>query len=634
MPVLASAPSWSELSCAYRRLLVAVILGIFALIPKAHARAVNPKIMPLSEVKPHMKGYAVTVFSGTTSDRFEVEIIDIVPDFLTGMDVILFRALDPRLKHSGIVAGMSGSPVYINDRMIGAVAYGYAFNKDPVGGITPIEAMLEINKLPYRPEVQLRNARWKATRAEPQANAWLTPTDDPLLSRARHSKPSSSQDLIPLGQTLGLGGFGRLSREYLAQALSLNAVQAGSGRRQKKSTAKPRKKKWSPGDSVSVLLIDGDNAAASNGTVTWVGGPKGRRLLAFGHPMQGSGATELPIADAHVHTIISSVQRSFKLASPLQEQGTMIQDRQPAIAIDTQTKAPMIPVTTVIQGPDPKLKPRRYQNRVAVHPDMTPSLVTSILLNAVGEAAGDTTEMVLHTAHEIEYSTRSGKSTARIDERTFFNQGADGRVLAQSRALTALSAILYNPFELGRVHRIVQKVDVQYGAPVEIIDRVLMQSAVARAGEKLNLVVKLKGLRDQKVRSVPVQIKIPRHCAGQSISVQIAGGDWARPYQPMANSVDAIVKSLAASFPEKSMVATIFTEQEGLSTRHGMLEQLPPSIMGTLSAQASTQERVRFKHASRRVFPQKKFIAGSHQFRLDVQQPRRDLSLPATYSHR
>lgn len=636
MPVVPNANASLAVSLVRRRSWLAVILLIAAsLLPCAALRAqpTSPKLMPVSEVRPHMKGYAVTVFSGTERDRFEIEIIDVVPDFLTGMDVILFRALDPRLKHSGIVAGMSGSPVYINERLVGAVAYGYAFNKDPVGGITPIASMLEIDALPYRPDVQIRSKRWKAPQSQSWSTKWLDPRQDPLMSRKPASSGRGTQALTPLGQTLGLSGFSPQSREFLGQNLALAPIQGGSGPKNRPKKGPKRQKTFAPGDSVSVLLIAGDNAAASNGTVTWVGGKNNERVLAYGHPMRGSGATELPIADAHVHTIISSVQRSFKLSSPIQEQGVMVQDRQPAIAIKTNLRAPMIPVTTEIQGPEARLKPRRYQNRVAVHPDLTPSLVTSILLNAVGEAAGDATEVIVHTDHEIEYSTKDGRNTARIEERTFFPAGADGRVLGRSRALSALSAILYNPFDLGEIHRVVQKIRVEYGAPVERIESIQLLSSEVRAGETLSLLVKLRGIRDQKYRMVPLRLRIPKHCANQSISVHVAGGDWVRPYRAIANSVDSVVRSLSAAFPERSMVATIYTEQEGLSTRHGMLEQLPPSIMGTLNAPASTQEKLRFKHAARRVLPQPTFIAGAHEFRLDVKGPRLDIT-PNSYFSR
>ena len=113
----------------------------------AQARRQRTEVMPVDEIRPGMKGHAVTVFSGTQSDRFEIEIVDVVPDFVPGQPVILFRALDPRLQHSGVVGGMSGSPIYIDGKMIGALAYGWPFNKDPLGGITPIEPMLEVGQL-------------------------------------------------------------------------------------------------------------------------------------------------------------------------------------------------------------------------------------------------------------------------------------------------------------------------------------------------------------------------------------------------------------------------------------------------------------------------------------------------------
>jgi hypothetical protein len=116
-------------------------------------RAAPIDTMPIEDVRPGMKGYAVTVFSGSDTDRFEIEVIDVVRDYQPKQDAILFRSSDPRLIHSGIVGGMSGSPIYIDGKLVGALAYGYRFNKDPIGGITPIKNMLAVGDLPYRPEV-------------------------------------------------------------------------------------------------------------------------------------------------------------------------------------------------------------------------------------------------------------------------------------------------------------------------------------------------------------------------------------------------------------------------------------------------------------------------------------------------
>ena len=119
----------------------------------AQVQAAPTATMSVDDVRPGMKGYAVTVFSGSDTDRFEIEVIDVVRDYQPKQDAILFRSSDPRMVHSGIVGGMSGSPIYIDGKLVGALAYGYRFNKDPIGGITPIKNMLAVGDLPYRPEV-------------------------------------------------------------------------------------------------------------------------------------------------------------------------------------------------------------------------------------------------------------------------------------------------------------------------------------------------------------------------------------------------------------------------------------------------------------------------------------------------
>ncbi|HEY0136280.1 MAG TPA: SpoIVB peptidase S55 domain-containing protein, partial [Nannocystis sp.] len=166
-------------------------------------RAAPVDTMPVEDVRPGMKGYAVTVFSGTDSDRFEIEVIDVVRDYLPKQDAILFRSADPRMVHSGIVGGMSGSPIYIEGKLVGALAYGYRFNKDPIGGITPIKNMLTVSDLPFRPEV-LPEAR-TGPRAQARngaagwADAMLGLGVSPLPARRRPADLDPVNGLAPIG---------------------------------------------------------------------------------------------------------------------------------------------------------------------------------------------------------------------------------------------------------------------------------------------------------------------------------------------------------------------------------------------------------------------------------------------------
>ncbi|MBK8716979.1 MAG: hypothetical protein IPN32_19835 [Deltaproteobacteria bacterium] len=258
--------------------------------------------LPVSSIKPGMKGYAVTVFSGTGTDRFEIEVIDTIDNYLPHQDAVLFRANDPRLEHSGIVGGMSGSPIYIEGKLVGALSYGWRFNKDPVGALTPISNMLEVGALPYRPDVLPHPAAGGARKgAAAWADAMLGLRTDPLPPRRRPQELDPAEGLVPLTVPLSVSGLGNGATRMLVDSFGLQPVRGGGAGGRAEDTAKAATPKtWKPGDSVSVVLVRGDSSVAGNGTVTWVG-PKGDRLLAFGHSMFNDGPTNVPIADARVH---------------------------------------------------------------------------------------------------------------------------------------------------------------------------------------------------------------------------------------------------------------------------------------------------------------------------------------------
>src|SRR5687767_13289169 len=200
-------------------------LAAFAALATS-AKAAPVDIMPVEDVRPGMKGYAVTVFSGNETDRFEIEVIDVVRDYQPKQDAILFRSNDPRMIHSGIVGGMSGSPIYIDGKLVGALAYGYRFNKDPIGGITPIKNMLAVGDLPFRPEVlpEARTGiRAGAARRGPEAwaDAMLGLGVSPLPARRRPAELDTVNGLAPIGVPMSVSGFGTEATRLLADQLGL-----------------------------------------------------------------------------------------------------------------------------------------------------------------------------------------------------------------------------------------------------------------------------------------------------------------------------------------------------------------------------------------------------------------------------
>jgi hypothetical protein len=523
------------------------------------------------------------------------------------------------------VGGMSGSPIFVEGKLVGALSYGWRFNKDPLGALTPISNMLEVGELPYRPEVLPRPAGPRG-RARAGGKAWadqmLGLHTDPLPARRRPAELEEGLDLEPLPLPLTVSGFGPGTARLLGETFGMVPVRGGSGpggadeASTKKASEGSKKKAWKPGDAVSVVLIRGDSSAASNGTVTWVG-PKGDSLLAFGHSMFEDGPSNLPMADARVHTILNSVDRSVKMSSPLTIQGVMVQDRQPAIALRTDLRAPMIPVVVSMQGPDPDLGPRVYRNEVAFGMELTPNLVAGLLAEAVDEAGRDATEVVIALHHEIALETSRGPLTLEMDEEVFFPQGLMGRLLGRSRGVLAVMAALDNEFEVAKIRSTTHEIRMQYGSPIETIEEVRLLDEEIREGDVIRLAVTLRAFKGD-TRELVVPLRIPDDAGGEEIKIELTGGDGAVPYRPLPDSLATLLETIEQSYPSRSLVTSIYRQDEGLSTRHGLIEDMPDSVLESLVDRGSTAEIVRFKRMARRVLATETIIEGQHTLDLDV----------------
>lgn len=605
---------------ARRRIgLGALLLAGLALTgPATAARTVET--MPVSDVKPGMRGHAVTVFKGQQTDKFELEIVDVIHNYLPKQDAVLFRSNDPRLEHSSIVGGMSGSPIFVEGKLVGALSYGWPFNKDALGALTPIDNMQQVGALPYRPDVlrapKARGKRRRGTRA--WADMMLGLDTSPLPSRRRPQDLDASESLVPLSVPMSVSGMGADASRMLGDALGMTPVRGGG--RGSAQAGNAAKKGWSGGDSVSVILIDGDSSVAGNGTVTWVS-PKGDRLLAFGHSMFDAGPTNVPMGHARVHTIINSYQRSVKVSSPLSIDGLMYQDRQAAIALRTDARAPMIPVSTTVRGPDPDLPARTYDNRVAFGVDLTPNLVASILAEGLDEAGRDSTEVVFKLHTEIEYESENGHQQLDFDEEVFFSGGLVGRIAGRTRSVLAVLALLDNDFEVAAIQAIRHDISMEYGAPIDEIHNVRFLQDTIRAGELLEVEVTFQDYDgDQRTEVFP--IRVPDDAAGEEIMVELAGGDVTVPRRPLSDDLDDLMTTLTQAYPSRSVVLSIYRQGEGLATREGLMPQLPDSVLETMLDHGATQPSIRLKQMSRRVIPTKSIVVGSHRLKLDVQAPK------------
>jgi hypothetical protein len=350
-----------------RKIALAPSLAILVCLGAA-ANAAAPPILPFESVRPGMKGVGRTVFQGDRIEEFQVEIVGLIPHIGPDQDLILARCTGGPLAMTGILAGMSGSPVFIDGKLIGAVAYSWGFSKEAIAGITPIGEMLAIGSRAEAAGAGKGRAGARVAWGE-MLSSIERPSDldgffAQRLDRLGARPVSGASPALPLAVAgLGAAGVSRISPQ-LSRAGFLpmqSSAPAGAGG----ATGK-----LEPGSPVGVKLVRGDVDMTATGTVTWVDGD---RLYAFGHPLYGLGDIDLPLTGARVETLLASLEHSSKIAVPLAEAGAFRQDRASAIVGKLGALPAMIPVR--LQLTDGGGAKRTYAFDVADDPLLAPILL-------------------------------------------------------------------------------------------------------------------------------------------------------------------------------------------------------------------------------------------------------------------
>ena len=326
--------------------------------------------LPLTDVRSGQRGYGLSVFTGTEPEKFEVEVLGVLRNPVPDSSYILARLTGRNLEETGVIAGMSGSPVYIDGQLAGAVSAAWPFSREAIALITPIGEMRRRSaELPAAMPVAAGDRRAAARDAARRTLPDRPPRAPPGRAAAR---------ALPSGATVGLqwsaAGFGGEALDLMRRALGRR--RAG-GRR---PTAAPPSA-LVPGGAVAGVLVDGDLRLAVTGTVTE---RRGDEVLAFGHPFLGVGPVSLPMAPAEVLTVLPSQFSSFKIASFGEPVGAFDQDRQPGMRGRVGARAPMVPMTVEIEG-------RTFHTRFAPLPQVAPALVAITALGCLqtaGHVAG------------------------------------------------------------------------------------------------------------------------------------------------------------------------------------------------------------------------------------------------------
>jgi hypothetical protein len=337
------------------------------------------QFFPLSDVRPGLHGVGRTVFQGNRVEEFQVEILGLLENLTPKQTIILAKLSGGPLAETGVMQGMSGSPVYIEGKLVGAIALGFPFSKEPIAGIQPIEQMLADASFAAHPATAPSRGEFGRLRNMPTA------ASRPVVrvSGAQTSDSSSAAwpdaaDMADIATPLALSGF----TPRTLQIFGSEFRKLGFEPQQGVSAGTPASQQYTgtvvPGSMISVELLTGDMVISADGTVTYV---NGKRVYAFGHRFLDGGTTELPFARADVVALLPAVNTSFKLSAAREWVGTMLSDRSTAIAGEIGRRARMVPITISVHSP--QLGAHDYHFEVVHDRLLTPFITQAAIFSTI-----------------------------------------------------------------------------------------------------------------------------------------------------------------------------------------------------------------------------------------------------------
>jgi hypothetical protein len=567
-------------------LLLAVAVGLPA----------QSRTFPVDEIKPGMVGIGRTVFEGDRLDEFKVNIIGVLRNSIgPRRNLILARLEGGPLANTGVIAGMSGSPVYIDGRLVGAVSYSLGqFSKEPIAGITPIDEMMADATLPgprrqvARVDLQMPLTQDSLRASLRQAFSWIRPFADSPSDVQVFGDQSVNAGigtlLRPIATPLSFGGFDPSIIDPVVSAFrdqGFATIMAGSEQlaySQVQSNG-ARLPALRPGDPIGVGLMNGDFEVGATGTVTEV---DGNRVYAFGHPFYQLGPTQFPMTRAHVFTVLPSLAASQKIASTGEIVGIVSQDRATTIAGTLGPGPSMIPVTLTLSS---ERGTRKSFNIGIVRDQLfTPLLAYVAILNTLTsyERQNGVATYALKGAATL-------KKYGRVDFEDLFT-GDQPSVGAAASVVAPINLLMRNAFEDVDIESLNLEIDASEQPRSATLERVWVDGTRVKAGGPATLKVLLRTYRGDEITK-DVTIQIPPNARG-SVQVMVADGVRLSQFesrelqvQPLqATGLPQMIRVLNSARKNNRLYVRLVTRDDGAVVKGEPLAALPSSVLAVMEA--------------------------------------------------
>ncbi len=564
---------------------VAAVAQVPSLVSQNPADRTAAGFLPLSELKEGMRGKALTVFRGSEAEEFDVEILGIVPGAIgPKQDLIVGRISGGSADRTSVFAGMSGSPVYINGKLAGAISYSFPFSKEPICGITPIEQMISIFErkeggTPTASEpralsfVELASTNWTANYPRSAATGLLSGISGNSLLMA-----VAGQSFQPIATPITFTGFSQETLNIFAPQLlqaGLLPVSAVGGSAAISPLKKADDKTLVGGDSVSMQLTRGDYSLAAAGTVTWRDGDK---VYAFGHPFLSLGTSDLPMSESHVVTVIPNINNSFKLAVPDSMVGTMTQDRATGVFGKLGQAPKMIPVRINLTTSRGQTDTLNFE--VAKDDFLTPLLLNIAIYNtavAQERSVGDSTIDM-----EGEIAIKGQKSIKLLRRFT----GGNSTQFAASAVASPVASLMKSRFDDLEITGISLDLKALDGSKTAVLERMSIDRTQIRAGETVEVQAFARTISG-KIFAQKIPVTIPTDTPAGMLSITVADGKEIQQNSSIQQFVPRDLGDLIATInklklPDRLYLQT-FRTTNGAIVGSNEMPNLPPSVLATLN---------------------------------------------------
>jgi hypothetical protein len=566
-------------------ILTAMVVALFASVAAGQTK--GPEFFPLQDLRPGMKGTARTVFSGTETQEFGVEILGILPGFPgPRQSAIIAKLSGANVEKTGVFAGMSGSPVYIDGKIVGAIAYSFPFSKEPIAGITPIKQMIDLfdrgseNLKPKEPRPvsfsQLAGIDWKPDLPKPAVSSapFLAPVTagSPLM-------PLLGQQITPIATPLVFSGISQQSLAMFAPQLiasGLLPVSGAGGAAEITPLAEVNERTLESGSSISVQLVRGDYSLAAAGTVTL---RNEDRIYAFGHPFLSLGASDMPMAESSVVTVISNLNNSFKLAVPGRMVGSISQDRASGIFGLLRRAPKMIPVKVNLHTSRDRTETYNYE--IANDSFLTPLLLNITLFNTITSSERALGESTITVKGEIKVK---GQDAIQIDRRF---SAHNSPIMAAGSIAAPVSSLLASGFddvELDGITLEISSSETKYAGTLE---RITLDRTEVRRGETIEVQAYVRTESGKQfVQRIPVQI--PQDAGLGQLLVFVGDGGALQEGSPAKSFVpqdlSQLVRAINTVKKSDRLYVKLFRITSGAVIGTNELPSLPPSMVATLNS--------------------------------------------------